>query len=96
MTDAEKLQEILNYAKESFNTALKERHIIEASYYEKDEEKYDFEIVCYTHQMVSERSAFYHKVKQIIEEPEEYLKEKAWLEDCVERILATKKENNND
>lgn len=90
MTDSEKLQAILSYAKESFDASLKERHIVEASYYEKDEAEYNFEMVCYAHQMVSERSAFYHKVKQIIEEPDEYLKDKAFIEDCVNRILATK------
>lgn len=90
MTDAEKLQAILSYAKESFDASLKERHMVEVSYYEKDEEEYNFEMVCYAQQMVSERSAFYHKVKQIIEEPDEYLKDKAFIEDCVKRILATK------
>ena len=92
MTNAEKLQAILSYAKESFDASLKERHIVETSYYEKDEAEYNFEMVCYAHQMVSERSAFYHKVKQIIEEPDEYLKDKAFIEDCVNRILATKEQ----
>ena len=96
MTDSEKLQAILSYARESFDASLKERHMVEASYYEKDEEEYNFEMVCYAHQMVSERSAFYHKVKQIIEEPDEYLKEKAWLEDCVKRLCETKKRLTND
>ena len=90
MTDAEKLKAILDYAKRTYEAALLERHMVEASYYEKDEEEYNFEMVCYTHQMVSERSDFFHTVKQIIEKPDEYLKEQAWLEEYVKRIEATK------
>lgn len=90
MTDAEKLQAILSYAKESFDASLKERHMVEESFYEKEDGLCSFEMVCYSHQMVSERSAFYHKVKQIIEEPDEYLKEKAWLEECVKRLDETR------
>lgn len=92
MTDAEKLQTILNYAKRSFDSALLERNMVEASYYEKDEEEYNFEMVCYAHQMVSERSAFFHTVKQIIEKPDEYLKEEALIKEYVKRLDATRKE----
>lgn len=90
MTDAEKLQAILDYAKKSHDSALLERHMVEAFYYENKDEFYTYDMVCHAHQMVSERSAFFHKVKQIIEQPDEYLKEKAFIEDCVKRIEATK------
>ena len=96
MTDAEKLKAIFDYAKRSYDNALLERNMVEASYYEKDEEEYNFEMVCYTHQMVSERSAFFHTVKQIIEKPDEYLKEKAFIEEFVKRIEATKEKIKHD
>ena len=90
MTDAEKLQAILDYARKSFDHALMERHMVEAFYYENKDSSYTYDMVCHAHQTVSERSAFFHKVKQIIENPEEHLKEKAFIEDCVKRLEATK------
>ncbi len=90
MTDAEKLKAILDYAKRSFDSAIIERHMMDRLFYEENDGKYTYDMVLHVHQIVSERAHFYTTVTQIIEKPEEYLKEQAFIEDYVKRLEATK------
>lgn len=95
MTDSEKLQAILNYAKRSFDSAIIGRNFIDSMFYDNNDGTYTYDMVLHVHKEVSERALFYTKVTQIIEKPDEYLKEETMLEEYVKRIEATKEKIKN-
>lgn len=92
MTDSEKLQAILDYAKKELNYARIQLNFVSSMFYDNNDGTYTYDMIDEAQREVRVKNDFFNTVRQIIEEPEEYLKEKAWLEDCVKRILDTKKE----
>lgn len=91
MTDAEKLKAILDYAKRSYDFAIYAREFASTMFYEKKDETYTYEMVLDTQRDALTKGLFFHQIRQIIEEPDEYLKEQALLEEYVKRLDETRK-----
>lgn len=89
MTDSEKLQAIFDYAKRQLDYAIIERETVSAHYYNNDE-YYTYDLVHNVQERAREISHFFNTIKQIIEEPDEYLKERARIEELVNMIMDTK------
>lgn len=95
MTDSEKLQAILDYAKREMDYAIAQRHIVSSLFYDNNDGTYTYDMVHNAQQTAYERSLFFNTIKQIIEKPNEYIKEQQFIEDCVKRLEATRG-NTND
>lgn len=89
MTDSEKLQAILDYAKRIFDSATITHEMVATRYY-NDDATYTYDMVQETYRISRERSSFYQTIKQIIETPDEYLKERNLIKEYVEKIMNTK------
>lgn len=94
MTDAEKLQSILDYAKKEMDYAITQRHFVSSLFYDHNDGTYTYDMVHNAQQEVYAKSLFFNTVRQIIEKPDEYLKEKAFIEDCVKRLDETRRKSN--
>lgn len=94
MTDAEKLKAILDYAKREMDYAITQRHIVSSLFYDNNDGTYTYDMVHNAQQTAYDRSLFFNKIRQIIENPDEYLKEQKFIEDCVKRLEETRSKTN--
>ena len=90
MTDAQKLQAILDFAKRNYEATTMTYHIACRHYYNDNDGTYTYDTVDEAFHNKLQSEQFFNKVKQIIERPDEYLAEEAWLDGCIKQIYATR------